>query len=96
MFMDELDIHNYVNRALHEQVSQIVDLSLLSEGRNENSKITRGEETNNGGRGINCIISLLKIGLKCSAKLPNDRMHMNEVVRKLHLIKDVFLGVRAQ
>ncbi|XP_027182290.1 LRR receptor-like serine/threonine-protein kinase EFR [Coffea eugenioides] len=96
MFMDELDIHNYVNRALHEQVSQIVDPSLLSEGRNENSRITRGEETNNGGREIDCIISLLKIGLKCSAKLPNDRMHMNEVVRKLHLIKDVFLSVRAQ
>ena len=94
MFMDELDIHNYVNRALHEQVSEIVDPLLLSEGRDENSRITHGEETINGGREIDCIISLLKIGLKCSARLPNDRMHMNEVVRKLHLIKDVFLGVR--
>ncbi|CDP19500.1 unnamed protein product [Coffea canephora] len=43
---------------------------------------------------MECIIFLLKIGLKCSARLPNDRMHMNEVVRKLHLIKDVFLGGR--
>nr|XP_027082974.1 receptor kinase-like protein Xa21 [Coffea arabica] len=94
MFMDELDIHNYVNRALHEQVSEIVDPLLLSEGRDENSRITHGEETINGGREIDCIISLLKIGLMCSAKLPNDRMHMNEVVRKLHLIKDVLLGVR--
>nr|XP_027083771.1 LRR receptor-like serine/threonine-protein kinase GSO2 [Coffea arabica] len=92
--MDDLDIHNYVNRALHEQVSKIVDPSLLSEGRDENNRITHGEETINGGREINCIISLLKIGLKCSAKLPNDRMHINEVVRKLHLIKDVLLGVR--
>ncbi|XP_027082522.2 LRR receptor-like serine/threonine-protein kinase EFR [Coffea arabica] len=94
MFMDELNIHNYVNRVLHEQVSEIVDPLLLSEGRDENSRITHGEETNNGGREIDCIISLLKIGLKCSAKLPNDRMHMNEVVRKLHLIKDVLLGLR--
>ncbi|CDP20760.1 unnamed protein product [Coffea canephora] len=94
MFMDELDIHNYVNRALHEQVSEIVDPLLLFEGRDENRRITHGEETINGGRQIHCIISLLKIGLKCSAKLPNDRMHMNEVVRKLHLIKDVLLGLR--
>ncbi|CDP18498.1 unnamed protein product [Coffea canephora] len=94
MFMDDLDIHNYVNRALHEQVSEIVDPLLLFEGRDENRRITHGEETINGGRQIHCIISLLKIGLKCSAKLPNDRMHMNEVVRNLHLIKDVLLGLR--
>ncbi|CDP19501.1 unnamed protein product [Coffea canephora] len=70
IFVGDLDLHNYVNGALHERVPKIVDLE------------------------IDCIISLLKIGLKCSARLPNDRMHMNEVVRKLHLIKDVFLGVR--
>nr|XP_027082532.1 putative receptor-like protein kinase At3g47110 [Coffea arabica] len=94
MFMDELDIHNYVNRALHEQVYEIVDPLLLLEGRDENRRITHGEETINDGRQIHCIISLLKIGMKCSAKLPNDRMHMNEVVRNLHLIKDVILGLR--
>ncbi|CDP19836.1 unnamed protein product [Coffea canephora] len=66
MFMNELDLHNYVNRALPEQVCEIME----------------------------CIISLLKLGLKCSQRMPNDRMHMNEVVRKLHLIKGVFLGVR--
>ncbi|CDP20577.1 unnamed protein product [Coffea canephora] len=74
-------------------VSEIVDPLLLLEG-NENRNMTPGGETINGGREIDCIISLLKIGLKCSARLSNDRMHMNEVVRKLHLIKDVFLGVR--
>ncbi|CDP19382.1 unnamed protein product [Coffea canephora] len=94
IFMGDLDLHNYVNGALHERVLEIVDPLLLSEGRDENSRITHGEEAINGGRGIDCIISLLKIGLKCSARLPNDRMHMNEVVRKLHLIKDVFLGVK--
>ncbi|CDP19835.1 unnamed protein product [Coffea canephora] len=94
IFMGDLDLHNYVNGALHERVPEIVDPLLLSEGRDENSRITHGEEAINGGREIDCITSLLKIGLKCSARLPNDRMHMNEVVRKLHLIKDVFLSVR--
>ncbi|CDP16558.1 unnamed protein product [Coffea canephora] len=94
IFVGDLDLHNYVNGALHERVPEIVDPLLLSEGRDENNRITHGEKTINGGREIDCIISLLKIGLKCSARLPNDRMHMNEVVRRLHLIKDVFLGVR--
>ncbi|CDP19383.1 unnamed protein product [Coffea canephora] len=93
IFVGDLDLHNYVNGALHERVSEIVDPLLFLEG-DENSNMTPGGETIYGGREIECIISLLKIGLKCSARLPNDRMHMNEVVRKLHLIKDVFLGVR--
>nr|XP_027082509.1 receptor kinase-like protein Xa21 [Coffea arabica] len=93
-FVGDLDLHNYVNGTLHERVSEIVDPLLLLEG-DENRNMTPGEETINGGREMECIISLLmKIGLKCSARLPNGRMHMNEVVRKLHLIQDVFLGVR--
>ncbi|XP_027156007.1 receptor kinase-like protein Xa21 [Coffea eugenioides] len=93
IFVGDLDLHNYVNGALHERVPEILDPLLLLEG-DENRNMTPGGETINGGREIDCIISLLKFGLKCSARLPNDRMHMNEAVRKLHLIKDVFLGVR--
>ena len=93
IFVGDLDLHNYVNGALHERVSEIVEPLLFLE-EDENRNMTPGGETINGGKEMECIISLLKIGLKCSARLPNDRMHMNEVVRKLHLIKDVFLGVR--
>ncbi|XP_071916681.1 uncharacterized protein [Coffea arabica] len=93
IFVGDLDLHNYVNGVLHERVSEIVDPLLFLEG-DENRNMTPGGKNSNGGKEMECIISLLKIGLKCSARLPNDRMHMNEVVRKLHLIKDVFLGVR--
>ncbi|XP_027080443.1 putative receptor-like protein kinase At3g47110 [Coffea arabica] len=95
MFMDELDLHNFVNRALPGHVYEIMDPLLLSKSGDENKRMTpRGDKTD-GGREMECVISLLKIGLKCSEKSPNDRMHMNEVVGKLHHIKDVFLGVRA-
>ncbi|CDP16555.1 unnamed protein product [Coffea canephora] len=93
IFVGDLDLHNYVNGALYEQVSETMNWLLFLEG-DENRKITPGGKNSNGGKEMECIISLLKIGLKCSARLPNDRMHMNEVVRKLHLIKDVLLGLR--
>ncbi|XP_027084204.1 uncharacterized protein [Coffea arabica] len=93
IFVGDLDLHNYVDGALHERVPEIVDPLLFLEG-DENRNMTPGGKNSNGGKEMECIISLLKIGLKCSARLPNGRMHMNEVVRKLHLIKDVFLGVR--
>ncbi|CDP16560.1 unnamed protein product [Coffea canephora] len=89
-----LDLHNYVNRVLPEQVCEIVDPLILSQEEDGNRRMTPGRENINGGREMECIISLLKLGLKCSQRLPNDRMHMNEVVSKLHLIKDVFRGVR--
>ncbi|XP_027082518.2 uncharacterized protein [Coffea arabica] len=88
MFMDELDLHNYVNRALSEQVCEIVDPLILCKAGDGNRRMI------NGGREMECVISLLELGLKCSQRLPNDRMHMNEVVSELHLIKGVFLGVR--
>ncbi|XP_071917219.1 receptor kinase-like protein Xa21 [Coffea arabica] len=93
IFVGDLNLHNYVNGALHEQVSETMNPLLFLEG-DENRKITPGGKNSNGGKEMECIISLLKIGLKCSARLPNDRMHMNEVVRKLHVIKDVLLGLR--
>nr|XP_027118493.1 receptor kinase-like protein Xa21 [Coffea arabica] len=93
IFVGDLDLHNYVNGALYEQVSETMNPLLFLEG-DENRKITPGGKNSSGGKEMECIISLLKIGLKCSARLPNDRMHMNEVVRKLHLIKDVLLGLR--
>ncbi|XP_027156031.1 receptor kinase-like protein Xa21 [Coffea eugenioides] len=93
IFVGDLDLHNYVNGALYEQVSETMNPLLFLEG-DENRKITPGGKNSSGGKEMECIISLLKIGLKCSARLPNDRMHMNEVVRKLHLIKNVLLGLR--
>nr|XP_027082520.1 probable LRR receptor-like serine/threonine-protein kinase At3g47570 [Coffea arabica] len=93
MFTDGLDLYNYVNMAMPEQLSKIVDPVLIATGE-ENREMAVGEEVNNGGRQMECLVSLLKIGLKCSARLPNDRMHMNEVVRKLQLVKDILLGVK--
>ena len=42
MFMDELDLHNYVNRALAGQVYEIVDHLLLSKAADGNKRMTPG------------------------------------------------------
>ncbi|KAL3498364.1 hypothetical protein ACH5RR_041096 [Cinchona calisaya] len=89
MFMDGLDLRSYVEKALPDQVFKIVDHSLLSEGNGIREVVGHGE-LNNDDKKMECLTSILKIGVKCSATLPNDRMHMNEVVRKLHLIRDYF------
>ncbi|XP_027182286.1 receptor kinase-like protein Xa21, partial [Coffea eugenioides] len=60
-FVGDLDLHNYVNGALHERVSEIVDQLLFLEG-DENRNMTPGGKNSNGGKEMDCIISLLKIG----------------------------------
>ncbi|PRQ57306.1 putative protein kinase RLK-Pelle-LRR-XII-1 family [Rosa chinensis] len=40
-----------------------------------------------------CILPTLKIGLACSEESPRNRMSMEEVHRKLHHIKDAYIGV---
>ncbi|KAJ9160279.1 hypothetical protein P3X46_025693 [Hevea brasiliensis] len=42
-----------------------------------------------------CVVSVLKIGLACSAKLPGDRMNMTDVTRKLNIITESFLHASA-
>lgn len=41
-----------------------------------------------------CIVSVLEIGLACSAELPGDRMNMSDVSRKLNIITEAFLRSR--
>ncbi|KAM3697856.1 hypothetical protein ACJW31_06G144300 [Castanea mollissima] len=41
-----------------------------------------------------CLVSVLEIGLACSMESPKERMNMEEVTRKMHLIKNAFLGSR--
>ncbi|KAL3500542.1 hypothetical protein ACH5RR_039635, partial [Cinchona calisaya] len=93
MFKDDLDLQNYASMALPEQVFEIVDPLLLST-RDENGETTGGKQIFNVQRKMKCLVSLLNIGLKCSARLPDDRMQISEVTRELHLIKDAFLSVK--
>ncbi|XP_057990697.1 putative receptor-like protein kinase At3g47110 [Hevea brasiliensis] len=43
-----------------------------------------------------CVVSVLKIGLACSAELPGDRMNMSDVTRKLNIITEAFARARTR
>ncbi|KAI5669816.1 hypothetical protein M9H77_19669 [Catharanthus roseus] len=104
IFINDLNLRNYVKQSLTEEglVEEILDHFLSS--RDEVEDIIEVESHQHGStnanflRGnsyrileIDCIFSILKVGLKCSETSPNDRMDMNEVTRQLQHVKDVFL-----
>lgn len=105
-FKDGLSIHSFVATALPEGVMEIVDRSVLweeegnrvyvenEEVKNEDRAIISDHDSQNtistSETVMDCMVSVLKIGLSCSASLPRARMPMNIVVNKMYAIRDSF------
>ncbi|XVE79426.1 hypothetical protein DITRI_Ditri14bG0057700 [Diplodiscus trichospermus] len=95
MFKDGLTLHYFAKMALHDQVLEVVDPSILVGGNKEdsassgrNSKRAPMEET----KIKECLISILRVGIACSVESPRDRMDIVDAAKQLHFIKEKFLG----
>ncbi|KAM3212288.1 hypothetical protein ACQJBY_065395 [Aegilops geniculata] len=75
-FLQDLNLHSYVEIALRDQATNLVDLCLLS---------SQEEGTNMRAA---CITSVLQIGILCSKELPTDRMQIGDATRELLAIRD--------
>jgi serine/threonine protein kinase len=89
MFKDGLSIQKFTAIALPKRVMDIVDSSMPFE------EDVDDDETNNeqfdphfnaGSRVEDCLVSVLQIGLLCSATSPHERLPANDVVNKLKAI----------
>ncbi|KAK2990095.1 hypothetical protein RJ640_017766 [Escallonia rubra] len=95
MFTESLSLHNYVKKALPYQVMEIVIpvMSLEEEDGSDNTS-----NCNNGSmvQIEECLLSILRIGVSCSAEMPRERMDINDVLMELHRIRNAFLQVRRE
>ncbi|KAL5703693.1 non-specific serine/threonine protein kinase [Ranunculus cassubicifolius] len=97
MFKDGLNLYDFVSMALPDRASEIVDASLFSEtdGVEEDGKIGELGNVNESEEApalskrtmqwkrLDCLISVLTIGLSCCAPLPKDRVVVSDVVKKM-------------
>ncbi|CAL5359496.1 unnamed protein product [Camellia sinensis] len=93
MFVDNFNLHNYVRTAAAEQVMEIVDPSLISEGSNESNR-TSGSSRGDIVRTVKCLGCILQIGVMCSVDLPCERINISDALMELQAIRDVYLGKR--
>ncbi|KDP31584.1 hypothetical protein JCGZ_14809 [Jatropha curcas] len=77
-FTNEVNLHVFVERSLPYKVMEIVDPRILIED----------------GRGtpVDCLVSVLRIGVYCSMEQPTERMKMVDVIRELQKVKDVYMN----
>ncbi|XP_062182937.1 receptor kinase-like protein Xa21 [Phragmites australis] len=87
MFKDGLNIARFVEMNFPDRISQIVDPELLEE-ENDLSQQTSAAMKE---KSLECLLSVLNIGLRCANPSPNERMDMREVAARLHGIKDAYL-----
>jgi len=105
MFKDGLNIHKFVAMALPEHVMDIVDSSMpFEEGEEDADDETNNDDIeedaiieevdrhfNGRNRVKDCLVSVLQIGLLCSATSPQERLPANDVVNKLRAIRDAYI-----
>ncbi|XP_058110853.1 probable LRR receptor-like serine/threonine-protein kinase At3g47570 [Magnolia sinica] len=92
MFKDNLSLHHYAKLALPEQVMRIADPQLLL----EEAEVAQcnGKHINTRNKIHDCLISMVKIGVLCSAESPRERMVMRDVAAEMRAIRDLFLWAR--
>ena len=92
-FKEGLSLHNFVKEALPERVTDIIDPILLQESVRGGivADITLNENNLGNDIHLQCLNSILEIGLACSTGSPSERMDMSNVITKLCSIREKFL-----
>ncbi|XP_058089376.1 probable LRR receptor-like serine/threonine-protein kinase At3g47570 [Magnolia sinica] len=91
MFKDNQNLHHFAKSSFPEQVMEIIDPRLLLE---DAEAIQDSENHNNlRNRMHDCLVSLVSVGVSCSAESPKERMKMRDVVMEMHAIRDLYLEV---
>lgn len=93
MFRDGLNLHNFAMMVSPKKVMEIVDPIFL---QSNNAKETKTETTHNSRQVRNekvqeCLTSIVRIGIACSAESPRERMNISNMAAELHLIRNSLL-----
>ncbi|OEL31583.1 putative LRR receptor-like serine/threonine-protein kinase [Dichanthelium oligosanthes] len=86
-FGEAIGLRKYVQNALPDRVSTVVDQRLLTETKDGEAAGISG----NRDMRIAGVSSILDVGICCSEEMPTDRPPIGEALKKLQTIKDKFL-----
>ncbi|KAF7142864.1 hypothetical protein RHSIM_Rhsim05G0207900 [Rhododendron simsii] len=92
LFTIRQSLHEFCKVALPERVMEIVDSRMLLEEPTEAENDAQKERVRRD-KIRECLVSLVRIAIACSAESPSERMNIKDVIIRLMKIKEVFLGV---
>ncbi|CAN6372474.1 unnamed protein product, partial [Urochloa humidicola] len=86
-FGQGLSLREYVDLALQNRIMDALDTSLSSDLQNEHRTV--GDSAFK--RKIDCVVSLLRLGLSCTQELPSSRTSTGDIIKELLANKDSLL-----
>ncbi|XP_058008012.1 probable LRR receptor-like serine/threonine-protein kinase At3g47570 [Hevea brasiliensis] len=97
---DGMNLHNFVKKALPEEVTQILDpknnLPHIQPHANATSVHNHNLGNMRNNMFIECLISIFEIGISCSAESPQERLNIGDIVAQLSSIRKKILETRLQ
>ncbi|KAK9725067.1 hypothetical protein RND81_05G120000 [Saponaria officinalis] len=91
MFQEDFNLHMYAEAALPGQVLQIVDPALEHDDITEEVDNRRAIQDTTGQR-VECMGSMVTIGVACSNHLPHERMKITDAISRLRAARDNLLA----
>jgi serine/threonine protein kinase len=88
MFIGEMNITKFVEMNFPDWIPQIIDPELLEEEQHLCPEISLAMKE----KSLECLLSVIKIGLLCAKPSPNERICMQEVTARLHGIKKAYIS----
>ncbi|KAJ8643906.1 hypothetical protein MRB53_005654 [Persea americana] len=91
MFKEGLSLHEFAKMALSTQSTEIADPRLfLGEGEADFNNVN-----DKRAKILECLNSIVRLGVTCSLESPEERMEMIDIVKTLRVVKDMFVGLNA-
>ena len=85
MFVDELNIVNFVERSFPDKILEVIDGSLQDNMKSAQINMVTGSEA------YRCLFSILQLALSCTREIPSERMTMKEAASRIGSIKTTYI-----
>ncbi|CAM0948561.1 unnamed protein product [Alopecurus aequalis] len=87
IFMEGVDIVNYVDSCLPDQTFLAIDDHLVEESKKLAQEMMVPENVTG-----QCLLSLLQVALSCTHPSPSERLNMKKTASKMHAIRTAYVG----
>ncbi|XP_030473898.2 probable LRR receptor-like serine/threonine-protein kinase At3g47570 [Syzygium oleosum] len=89
MFENGLNLHRFANTALIDRLENVIDPILLQEYQESEKRRTVTPDGKNKSwfSALECLVSIIEIGVTCSSESPRERMDIGDAVTKLQGIR---------
>ncbi|XP_010909830.2 uncharacterized protein [Elaeis guineensis] len=91
IFNESLDLHQFVETAFPTQIMNIIDPRLIR--KEEYESINDIQQRSKRSKILECLISVISIGLQCSNRLPQERMRTGDIVKNLTAAREIICRV---